>query len=81
MRRWTAEIPNRCFCLIEHSEGVGFFLYVFEAGSCTADYMQDDLEMAKEDALEFHQVPKGEWSELADQSALPRYVSAALGQS
>jgi hypothetical protein len=41
--------------------GVGFYLYVFEGGKCTYDYLQDSEELAKKCAADLFQVPLTSW--------------------
>lgn len=61
--KWIAEpvdLKPRHF-VIEHDPSAGFYLYVFEGGRDTHDYLQDTLEAAMEMAEEDFRVPRSEW--------------------
>ena len=49
---------------IEEDANAGFYVYVFEAGRCTHDYLQDTLALAKECAREKFGVPQDAWHEV-----------------
>jgi hypothetical protein len=49
--------------LISNNKEYGFYLYVFENGQGTHDYLQDSLEAAQDFALEKFQVPLQAWKE------------------
>lgn len=40
---------------------MGYYLYVYENGKCTYDYLQDTLEIAIQQAFEDFDVPKDAW--------------------
>jgi hypothetical protein len=58
-----AQIPKgqRRF-VIEHDKSVGYYLYVFEDERCVYDYLQDTLEIAREQASRQFNVPKDAWT-------------------
>jgi len=64
--KWRAEsesLKPRSY-EIKHDPLVGFYLYVFEAGQCIRDHLQDSLEIAFEAALEDYDVPKDAWKKI-----------------
>lgn len=52
MRKWISELDSgqRKTFVIEEEDGIGFYLYVFEEGECTNDYLQDSFDIAVEQA-------------------------------
>jgi hypothetical protein len=46
--KWIADVdlPKPTQLVIEHDPAVGFYLYVFEFGRCTRDYLQDTYAAA-----------------------------------
>jgi hypothetical protein len=51
---------------IEYDGPAGYYLYVFEGERDIFDYLQDTLELAKEQALEQFGVQKDEWRSADD---------------
>ena len=46
---------------IKLDTNAGYYFYVYKNGIDTHDYLQDTLQFAKEDALEFFSVPMDSW--------------------
>jgi hypothetical protein len=46
---------------IEEDANAGFYLYTFEGGKCTHDYLQDTLALAKKFARDEFGVPEDAW--------------------
>jgi hypothetical protein len=46
---------------IEEDANAGFYVYAFEGGKCTLDYLQDTLALAKKCAREKFGVPEDAW--------------------
>ena len=46
---------------IEEDANAGFYLYAFEGGKCTHDYLQDTLALAKKFARDEFGVPEDAW--------------------
>jgi hypothetical protein len=46
---------------IEEDANAGFYLYAFEGGKCTHDYLQDTLALAKKFASDEFGVPEDAW--------------------
>ena len=61
--RLEAEHGGRSF-VIEHDAAVGFYLYVFEAGRCTHDYLQETVDAARGFAAEEFGVSGDAWREI-----------------
>jgi rhodanese-related sulfurtransferase len=57
----TATLGNRKFEIVFGGEGIGFYVYVFEGGRCTHDYLQDTVELAKSFAEEEFKVTINSW--------------------
>jgi rhodanese-related sulfurtransferase len=57
----TATLGNRRFEIVFGGEGIGFYVYIFEAERCTHDYLQGTLEIAKSFAEEEFKVPTNSW--------------------
>ena len=62
IRKWVSFHAGRKY-LIEEAPDIGFYFYVFEGPADVADYLQDTLEAAKEQALEDYSVPLESWQE------------------
>lgn len=61
--KWIAapsSTPSRRF-VIEVDPAVGYYLYVYEGDDCVADYLQDTLDFAQEQAEEDFGVPRDSW--------------------
>ena len=52
--------------VVERDDNVGWYLYVYQGGQCTRDYLQDTLEAALDEALQLFGVPQSGWSPLPD---------------
>lgn len=49
--------------IIKHDESVGYYLYIYNAhNQCIADYLQDTLEHAKEQAEEEYRLMTDQWT-------------------
>ena len=46
---------------IEEDSNAGFYIYAFEGGKCTHDYLQDTLALAKMCAHDEFGVPENAW--------------------
>lgn len=75
MRLKTDVILGRRY-VIDEDEAVGFYLYVIEGQLCTHDYLQDNIQLAKDFAEERFGVPQSAWMP-ADPSGDPRLASNA----
>lgn len=77
--RWTAEIRSPTLLkftieeetlrnLTDKRDERGFYLYVYDGktGINTHDYLQDTLDIAKQQALEDFGVPLDSWVEVAE---------------
>ena len=54
--------PQNLSFIIEEDKNVGFYLYIYDSrGFNTHDYLQDSLEIAKEQALDDFGVPLDSW--------------------
>ncbi len=66
--KWTSRIkrPKPMNFIIEHDKNVGFYLYVYDdaTGKNTHDYLQDTLEIAKEQAFEDFGVHLDSWKQV-----------------
>ncbi len=75
--KWIAEIrvPKHIRCVIEKqrlhdiTNNIyldGYYLYVYEGNKepCIRDYLQDTLEVAKEQALEEFNIPLNAWVQI-----------------
>jgi len=60
----VASVGDKTFQIVE-SLPVGFYLFVFQGGRCTHDYLQNDAEMAKRCAHQEFGVPIDGWSQLS----------------
>ncbi len=58
-----AEYNNLVFIIQEDSPEIGFYLYVYQNGKCTHDYVQDSIESCKDFTLEEFNVPKSAWQQ------------------
>jgi hypothetical protein len=47
--------------VIEHDPAVGWYLYVYQGGECTHDFLQDTLELAVEQAESDFGVSRSAW--------------------
>ena len=52
--------------LLKEDSRAGWYLLVFDDGRCVADYLQDTLEQAFEQAEEDFGVARADWSEVSD---------------
>lgn len=52
---------SRIFKIEEDYPEVGVYLYVYENGRCTCDYLQDNIAMCKKFAFEEFNVPIDSW--------------------
>ena len=52
---------GRTFRIEFGGKEVGYYLYVFSDSQCTHDYLQDTMQIAKEDAHELFGVPLEAW--------------------
>ncbi len=59
--RLTATNEGLYFEIVEGSAGEGFYVLRYENGSCTHDYLQNDIEMGKRCALHQFRVPMSAW--------------------
>jgi hypothetical protein len=57
----TADYGSRKFEIKYGGEGIGFYLFVFEGGKNTYDYLQDSVEQTKKFAFEKFGVPLEAW--------------------
>jgi hypothetical protein len=62
----VASAGGKTFKIAEDAP-VGFYLFVFQDGRCTHDYLQDDLEMAKRCAHHQFGVPLESWGQPKDE--------------
>ena len=56
-----AEYNGKKFRIEEDYPEVGTYLYVYENGNCTEDYLQDNIEVCKQLAHENYKVPFDRW--------------------
>ena len=61
MKLLEAEHNKKKFIIEEDLPGVGFYLYVYEDGKCTRDYLQDAISICKKVAFENYGVPYNRW--------------------
>jgi hypothetical protein len=61
--KWIAnvELPEPMQLVIEHDPAVGFYLYVFESGKCTRDYLQDSHAAAMAQAESEFGISRENW--------------------
>ena len=62
--KYEAIIGSSRFIIEEDKAEVGWYLYIYENGICTKDYLQDSLALAKEFAKENFLVSKELWREI-----------------
>ena len=55
------------FRIKEDYPEVGSYLYVYEAGKCVEDHLQNDIEMCMQMAFEDYEVPLDKW-EMKDEN-------------
>ena len=53
--------PNKYTYIIKKDDAVGYYLYVYSAGKCIKDHLQDTLKFAIEQAWEDYGVPEDSW--------------------
>ncbi len=58
---YIAESKNYRFLIEEDHPDVGWYLYVYEGGQCTADYLQETFQASIEQAEEQFHVPRESW--------------------
>lgn len=61
---FEAEYKGLKFRIEEDYPEIGAYLYVFENGKCTNDYLQNTILECKEFALELFNVPMDIWQEI-----------------
>jgi hypothetical protein len=54
-------IDGKKFRIEEDYPEVGSYLYVYEGEICINDYLQDNIQICKQLALEIHKVPLDKW--------------------
>lgn len=61
--KWIADIvsEDKWQFEIEHDENVGYYLYIWKNDKGIADYLQDTLEIAMEQARDDFGVPLEAW--------------------
>jgi len=62
----TSEHNGKRYRIEEDFPEVGAYLYVFEGGKCTRDYLQNSILDCKEIALEYFGVPVNNWIEIEE---------------
>ena len=63
MTKLEAIFDNKTF-IIEEDENVGFYLYVYQENECLFDHLQDELEIAIEQAEEDYGVDPNSWKQI-----------------
>lgn len=67
--KWRAKSKSfEQYYEIVQEPSLGFYLYVFENGECTYDYLQETLELSFECAEEFYGIPKDAWEQIESTS-------------
>jgi hypothetical protein len=56
---------GREFIIQQDLPEIGWYLYVYENGKCTKDYLQDNQEMAMKQAKDDFGIQKEQWIEIA----------------
>jgi hypothetical protein len=64
--RLQATHAGKRFLIEDGGGGVGYYLYVFDNGRCTHDYLQDTVDLAKLCAAEEFGVPLQNWNMSAE---------------
>ena len=62
-KKIEAKWKGNFFIIEEDFPEVGAYLYVLKEGLCVADYLQDDIETCKSQALDDYGVPFDSWEE------------------
>tara|TARA_Y100001935_G_scaffold239088_1_gene226265 strand:+ start:1484 stop:1693 length:210 start_codon:yes stop_codon:yes gene_type:complete len=63
-KSFEAIIGDSRFVIEEDKPEIGWYLYVYQNGVCTHDYLQDSLAIAKKQAQDQFSVPLEEWKEI-----------------
>lgn len=64
-----AEHEGRVFKIEEDCPEVGAYLFVYENGKCVKDFLQDNIEICKSQALEDYGVALDKWKLEVDSKA------------
>lgn len=66
MTKYISKLHGKKRALIEHEEGVGFYLYIYslETGECINDYLEDNLSEAQQRAQEEFNIIISSWEKL-----------------
>lgn len=67
MKYYKTAYKGKLFRIEKDNSEVGVYLYVYEDGKCTYDYLQDSIEDCMEFAVEEFGVPINSWNEIASQ--------------
>ncbi len=63
-KSFEAIVGDSKFVIEEDKPEIGWYLYVYQNGVCTHDFLQDSMAIAKEQAKEQFSVPLDKWKEI-----------------
>ena len=62
-KKIKAKHDNKEFIIMGEIPKIGAYLFIYENGICTYDYLQDTIEICKEQAFKDWGVPMDSWEE------------------